>query len=302
MCYAPAILLCWFKLIDARNARRTALWLGLMLLADWTMINSGTVKEAYVLLLAMNLCGFLTLWLASGVLNKAAKLRQASYAQVLFLLIATPVWLTFLDALRTSWTYSDIGAASQIKPALLIGLFDDIFYRQFHAAEQHLGPSANFLVLGSVLWLCLSHRATDDWKLARGLAATCLVALAIVFGLVPPSWIIRIPFLGRISHVDSTFSCVAIICLLLLAGFGIKAFWNDSQTVDFKRIYFRLLVGLAGLLALYFGIMNAGPRSFSNFFRGYSLVLVAASVVAPWILRLVLRTGRIKTWQALSVG
>ena len=50
----------------------------LMVLANWTVMNSGTVKEAYILLLAMNLCGALTLLLSAAVTNRILKLWQAS--------------------------------------------------------------------------------------------------------------------------------------------------------------------------------------------------------------------------------
>lgn len=314
MCYAPSILLCWFKLIDAPRGRPSALWLGLMVLANWMVINSGTVKEAYTLLLAMNLCGCLTLLLANSVVGKAVKLRQALFAQALFLLISTPIWLTFLNTLRTSWTVYDTGGAFQIQPGLLIGLFDDIFYRQFNGDELHLDPSANFLVLAGVLWFCLSSQGIDHQKLFRGLSVTFLLAMAMVFGVVPPWLITRIPFLGRIYHVDNTFSCVAIVGLLVLAGFGIKAFWNDCQAGEFKRTYFRVLASLAGLLALYLGTTEAVQRSTkasfqaagqiakSEFFWGYSLVLIAAISVAPWILRRIIRSDRVRIGQAFSLA
>lgn len=314
MCYAPSILLCWFKLIEARNDRRAKVWLGLMVLANWTVMNSGTVKEAYILLLAMNFCGLLTLCLARAPANKSAKLRQALWAQVIFVLIATPVWLTFLDTLRSSWTVYDIGGAFQIQPGLFIGLFDDIFYRQFNADELHYNPSLNFLVLGGVLWFCLSGRRIDQSRLSWGLSITCLLALAFVFGVVPPSFIVRLPFLAKIYHIDNTFSGVAIVCLLLLAGSGIKAFWDDCQTIAFRRIYFRLLVGLAGLVAIYLGTTEAAQRSTRSFFQigdhipksgffwGYSSLLVVALAAAPLIGREAIRSSRVRTWHVLSLG
>ena len=147
MCCAPVVLLCWFKLIDSRKDRAALTWLGLMVLANWALMNSGTVKEAYILLLCMNFCGFLTLLFAKSVSGKTTKVRRALCAQLLFLLIASPVWLTFLDALRTSWTVYDAGAVFQAQFGRLIGLFDDIFYWESNARELRLSPSANFVIL-----------------------------------------------------------------------------------------------------------------------------------------------------------
>ena len=314
LCYAPSILLCWFKLVDARPGRATAAWVASMVLADWTVMNSGTVKEAYILLLAMNLCGFLTLLLGKSIVGrKGVKLLQAVFANVLFLAIAMPVWLTFFHALQNSQTAYDSGGASQITPSLLIGLFDDIFYRQFNLGEAHLDPSLNFLILLAVLWFLLSPRRADPRGLTRGLAITGLIALAFVFAIVPSQWIVRVPLLKSIVHIDNTFSCVAIVCLLVFAGFGIKTFWNDCRTADFQRIYLHVIIAVAGLVAVYLGTTKAGMRSTiptlhlgeyiprSNFFWGYSLSLLLALGLFPWLGRFMLLTKRARVFQIVSL-
>jgi hypothetical protein len=113
---------------------------------------------------------------------------------------------------------------------------------------------------------------------------------------VPAQWIISVPLLKNIVHIDNTFSCVAIVCLLVLAGFGIKTFWNDSRAADFKRTYLRVIALLAGLVALYLGTTEVTMRSTipmsehiqkSNFFWGYSLSLMLAVALLPWLGRLV---------------
>jgi hypothetical protein len=313
LCYAPSILLCWFKLIDTRPGRATAIWLAALLLADWTVMNSGTVKEAYILLLALNFCGFLTLLLGKSIVGgKGKKVFQTLFANVLFLTIAMPVWLTFFHALQNSFTVYDTGGAFQLSPSLLVGLFDDIFYRQYLTDESHLDPSLNFLILFAVLWFFLSSRRANPRGLTRGLVATGLGALAFVFAIIPPNWIVRVPLLRNIVHIDNTFSCVAIVCLLVLAGFGIKAFWSDCRTPEFKRIYLRVLLAIAGLLALYLGATEAGMRSNlpglhlgeripkSNFFWVYSLSLLFAVSLLPWLGRVALVTKRARIFLVVS--
>jgi hypothetical protein len=310
LCYAPSILLCWFKLSDARPGRETAAWLVALVLADWTLMNSGSVKEAYILLLMMNLCGCLTLLLSRPIIGgKKTKFLQAVFASVLFLAIAMPVWSTFFHALKNSLTAYDAGGAYQLQPSLLIGLFDDIFYRQFNKDESHLDPSLNFLILLGVLWFLFSPRRDDQRGLSRGLCITSTLALTFVFGIIPPSLIVRLPFFRNILHIDNTFSYVAIVCLLLLAGFGIKAFWNDCRAVDFKRIYFRVIFFLLALGALYLGTTEAAQRSTitwfhleehiskSNFFWGYSLSLMIAMAVTPWLARWAIVTSRLRALQ-----
>ena len=310
--YAPLIFLCWLKLIDRPARRASAWWLVLMVLANWTVMNSGTVKEAYILLLTMNLCGALTLLLSTEVTNRILKLSQASGALFLFVLIATPIWLTFLHALRTSWTVYNAGAVFQLQPSLFIGLFDDIFYRQFNVDEAHLDPSANFLVLAAVLWFLFARPISPFRDRSRGITVTTLLALALAFGIIPPWLILRVPFLDRIYHIDNTFSCVAIIGLLLLAGFGIKAFWENCMIGSFSRTYLRVMIGLALLLAVYAGATEATQRATrqfgghipkSPFFWGYSALLLAALVTAPWLARRSINhRGRDRLWPILALG
>jgi hypothetical protein len=284
VCYAPAVLLCWFKLLDSTTRRSAVAWSGLMVLANWALLNSGTVKEAYILLLALNACGLLTLLVAREVERKAEKAGRGLLSFVLFILIATPIWLTFLDTLAKSWTVYDAGGVFQLPPSSFVGLFDDIFYRHLSAATPHVVPSANFFILVAFLWLCASRSKIDRRHLSWGLGVTGVAAVAFVFGIVPSSVILHLPFIGRIYHVDNTFSCVAIVCLLLLAGFGVKAFCRDLETGNFRRSYVAVLVTLAGLLAFYFGLAP-GVHAASNqsrFFWIYSTLLVAAAAIAPW--------------------
>jgi hypothetical protein len=315
LCYAPPVLLCWLKLIDARPGRQTAVWLAAMILADWTLMNSGAVKESYLLLLALNFCGFLTLLLGrSSTGGKGTKLFQAAFTKVLFLAIAMPVWFTFFHALKNSLTAYDAGGAWQLQPSLLIGLFDDIFYRQFNADETHLDPSLNFLALLGVLWFLFSPGRVDERGLSRGLSITSLIALLFVFGIIPPSLIVRLPLLRNVLHIDNAFSCIAIVCLLVLAGFGIKAFWNDCRAGAFKRVYLRVLLLLLGLAAFYFGATQAAQRSSitllhlgehiprSNFFWGYSLSLMLAMAVTPWLARQMILTKRVAASQVFFLA
>ena len=307
MCYAPSILLCWFKLIEARPGRETAVWLAAMVLADWTLLNSGSVKEAYILLLTLNFCGFLTLLLGRSIIGKGTKFLQAFFVSVLFVVIAIPVWLTFFHALQNSTTAYDAGGVQQLQPGLVIGLFDDIFYRQFTPDERHLDPSVNFFALLGVLWFLCSSPRVERSGFARGLTITCILALLFVFGIVPASLIVRLPLMRNIYHIDNTFSCVAIVCSLLLAGFGLKAFWFDCRTSAFKRTYFRVVAILAVSVTLYLVTAGSARGSIgewlrlaehvpkSNFFWGYSLSLMLAVALLPWLGRFAIlrKAGRI---------
>ena len=294
LCYAPGVLLCWFKLLDSPNRRSAATWSGLMVLANWILLNSGTVKEAYILLLALNGCGLLTLLLARDVERKTGKIARGLLSLVLFALISTPVWFIFLDNLAKSWTVYDAGAVLQQRPSLFVGIFDDIFYRHLSAQTPRVLPSTNFLVLAGILWLCASRSKLDGRHLSWGLGVTGVTALLFVFGIVPASMILRLPFINRIYHIDNTFSCVAIVCLLLLAGFGVKAFCRDLETGNFRRSYATVLVTAAALLAFYFAVAPSAQSEDhqSRFFWFYSTLLATAIAITPLIgARLFRKTG-----------
>ncbi|MEY2508109.1 MAG: hypothetical protein QOH01_2438 [Verrucomicrobiota bacterium] len=311
LCYAPFILLCWLNLIGARDRRRAIVWAASMVLANWMIITSGTVKEAYTLFLTVNACGCISLLSTKGVSDKFWKLRQALCVQALFVLISAPAWLTFVRALQVSSTFYDMPEAYQLQPGILVGLFDDIFYRQLNIDEVHLDPSLNFFVLAAILWLCFSPRDRDSTGRLSGLVVISFVSIAIVFGLVPRFLLTGIPFLGRIHHVDNTFSCVAIVCLLVLAGCGIQAFWRDSRTARFRQVYPRFLFSLLLLFSVYLGTTGLVQRSTflritehvprSPFFWGYSLVLVLAGALLPLAARFALLRGRLLSPQTLSV-
>jgi hypothetical protein len=308
--YAPLILLCWLSVTEAPGRKTALAWSALMILANWMVLTSGTVKEAYILLVALNGCGCVGLLFASQAPEKFWKLRQALTAQILFVLISAPVWLTFLRTLQASSTFYDAPEAYQLQPGIVIGLFDDIFYRQLNPNEFHLDPSLNFFVLSAILWLCFSHCERVYWRRLSGLLVTCVLSVAVVFGLIPRSAITHIPFLDRIHHVDNTFSCVAIVCLLVLAGCGIQAFWKDCETGRFRAIYPRFLLSLLGLFAIclattsvvqrstYLRISEHVPRS--AFFWGYSLLLVLATALLPWMARRVMVRRRIL--ELFSIG
>ncbi|MEJ1971454.1 MAG: hypothetical protein WDM96_02765 [Lacunisphaera sp.] len=63
VCYAPLILLAWTGLHTAATPRRLAAWLGALIAANWLVLTSGTIKEAYMLMLGLNFAGVVLLFL-----------------------------------------------------------------------------------------------------------------------------------------------------------------------------------------------------------------------------------------------
>ena len=66
---------------------------------------------------------------------------------LIFVLITAPVWNTFLNTLRLSYTGYNAASAYQIQPSLLLGAFDEAFYRPLMPHHWAFNPSANVLLL-----------------------------------------------------------------------------------------------------------------------------------------------------------
>ena len=296
LCYAPWILLCWLRV--AQTSGRIWPWALALAAANFWELNSGTVKEATMLIAGINLTGCL-LVLTAAATWRSRFLRMATmlFGVVLFVLLSAPHWLLFLDALRHAWTNYATPKAYQIQPGLFIGLFDDLFYRQSTLNEIHFNPSANFFALLGCLWAAVDIRRLMRDRTFVAILLGAGFHAAIVFGIVPPSLIARLPLIGTIQHVDNTFSCVLILHLLVIAAFGLRSLWdsaNEERWIGDSMIAAFLLAVLA---AGFLGYSQAAHRTgrsllqagetmeFSAFFLAYSIALGIAVLSMPWIVR-----------------
>ena len=114
LCYAPWLLACWLEIARAATVRSAAAWSAGLLLASWAELNSGTAKEAYMLLVSLHACGFLIFLLSPAVL-RIRKLIHLGIAGVVLLLVAAPIWLTFFQALQKAYVpYKEAARVSLI--------------------------------------------------------------------------------------------------------------------------------------------------------------------------------------------
>ena len=304
LCYSPWILYCWLRCIDGKSARGAVIWLAALVGANWVELNSGTVKEAYTLILSMNLTGAcILLACRRPALDKARLLGGVLVAGAIFAMVASPVWLTFYRALRASYTSYNSPLAFQLQPGMFIGLFDEAFYRPFQLELGVVNPSSNFLVLLGLLWAAVRWRSVASDRCALGLFLSSLPALALAFGAVPPALIARIPFLGNILHVDNTFSCSLIIIYSVLAATGWREALERLGTRDGKREAAAVVCLSVVVFAAYLGTAQAIVRSaywdrtwgkiieVPAFIHGYGWSLVAAGAVLMWALHRVRQRG-----------
>jgi len=304
LCYSPLILYSWLRCMDAGSARGAVLWLAGLIGANWMEMNSGTVKEAYVLLLSINFAGLcLLLFSARPLREKFALLGGLLVAGALFAMVSSPVWYTFYRALGASYTSYNVAEAFQVQPGMLIGLFDEAFYRPFQVEYGVINPSANFFILVGLLWIGVRWRPFLADRGAVALLVSALPALALVYGVVPPALVARVPFLRNIMHVDNTFSCVLIVVLAVLSGFGWREAWGRLASGDGRRE--AALVGFAALVmwCAFLGTSQAVMRSayaphtwgrvitLEPFILGYGWSLVAGAGLFLWALGRMRRRG-----------
>lgn len=260
MCYAPWLLLAWVELARLPISRRFALWGGVLVLASCAEINSGGVKEGYMLLCSMHGTGFLVFLLSPNTRERWKKLLYLSCFGISFGLLSAPVVLPFVDTLKNSWTAYDITPSFQIQPGLLLGFFDEIFYRAVNSPAEIFDPSANFLILlGCLAALAPARRLLRDRTFVAVLIGA-LPCLALAFGIVSPAVVSKIPVLKNVGHLDNTFSCALIIHAAVLAGFGSACLVGRIQKRSWLWDYTVIASGFVAIACLYLGFTHAMQR------------------------------------------
>lgn len=301
LCWSPWVLVAWCWLLDARTPRARNLSLLALVVAHAGLMNSGTIKEAYMLAACLDLAGvFLVLGAAEPLRHRLGRLAAAALAGVVFALLMAPQWIAFLDALRKSHTHYDVPAAAQLPPWLFIGFFEDLFYRQLRPQEVHFDPSSNLVMLLGLLWALIGAREHFANRRFVAIFAAALLPVALVFGLIPAAWIVKVPFVANIIHVDNTFSCPLVVLVSVLAGFGFATLFRHARQPGGLSRYLVFVTLLGALAALYFGSTQQNPKS--AFFQGYVPALLLVLVLAPAFAALAWRHGRRGTAAAILAG
>ncbi len=296
LCYAPWILLCWLR--AAQSQARVWPWALALAAANFWELNSGTAKEAAMLIAGLNFTGALLVLLAEREWReRVRRLALMALGLVIFVLLSAPHWMLFLDALKQAWTAYASPKVSQLQPSLLLGIFDDLFLSQTAPFEKLVAPSVNFLVLLGCLWAAVNVRGLLRNRVFAAVVLGALPPAAMVFGIVPPAVIARLPFIANIGHVDNTFTCVLIIHLLVIAAFGLRSLWDSAVQERARGDALLAAILLALLAAFFLGHLQAeraAPDSpaaadarlkFSGFFAAYAAALCAALLALPWVVR-----------------
>lgn len=226
ICYAPLISLCWLKIVHDGPPGRRLLWVAGLFAANWLVLNSGTAKEACMAIAILNAAGFLHFALSGRARRDEAflpLLAAVCISGLCFVAIALPFFGIFLESLGKSVTAYDIPAVEQFALSHVIVFVEPLFGL---LATGRYTVSSNALLLVGCLSALLSLRepglrAFRGAALSQSLAAAICFALA--FSVVPQSFILAVPFVRQIIHLQSTFGAIMIIPTSILAGIGFHA-------------------------------------------------------------------------------
>lgn len=222
--YCPWVILAWINLAtclttDAATWRRRSLaTLGLACVA-FVQLNAGAPKEGVVAGAFAHSLGCASFFMRLRERFQPLPVVAATAWSLLALMLCTaPYWMLFLDALGKSFTIYSPAAYSFAGQSPLL-FFEPFFMK--HTSWLMTSTSLPVLVATVVALVGLV------WQRPAVKVVCCLLAglaLAVAFGIVPESLIIRTPLLQGIHHVGNTFSVAAITPVLVLAGFGVADF------------------------------------------------------------------------------
>jgi hypothetical protein len=289
--YGPWVLVVWLGTLGSTTRRALLGWAGGAVLINGALLCSGTAKEAVILLVGLNATGMLLLLCARmSWRSRLLRLVAMAWAGLVLILISAPHWMVFLDTLRQAYTSYDQPRAYQLPPGLFIGLFDEIFYRPSQRDGGVINPSANIFVLLGVLWVFVRWRAAWEDRSIRALIVAAVLPLALAFAVIPASWIVAVPGLAGVMHVDNTFSCVLIVLTFLLAGWGWKQALARLGTPEGRfetSVVFLLLLVFVGI---YYGTAQAVLRSAEGYLSWGSQIRIDRWI-NRYVLALILATG-----------
>jgi hypothetical protein len=299
-CYAPWLLLAWVCLAVTRKSRVAIAAIFLLIISNVIILGSGAIKEGGVMCVSLDASGAVMVLLARlGAFSKLCWLGLLTLVGIATVLLSFPIWASFFATLSGSITASDVPGAKVLPLSLLGGLFDDSLY--VRVALQRF-PSLNLFLGLSILWAVVSFRQFAQDRVFIGLLLGAALPALFAYGIIPPTLVARIPFIGNIGHVHDAFTAVIIVYGAAIAAFGLRAMLEFADVPRWwsrcKLVSLLLLALVASAAFVHVNVKRVDVKPILSDLTDWRLwsfiiVLVVMTIlVAPLLRRVATTRGR----------
>lgn len=293
-CYAATVLLAWIVISKSRESLFSYLFL---IFSNWLLINSGTGKEAYILLVFNNLFGFILLNVTKLEWSeKKSKLISSIVTMISFILISSPLWFTFLSTILSGTSGYHNPAVWQFSILEIFKFADNI---SFIFTKNSYWPAVNyFFFILFVLYFMLAIK--KDLKFTSSHLVFILysfLCISFAFGIIPASLILKIPFLNSIHHINGTFLTALVVPFIFVASFALQNLFElDGDTLKKYLKYAAFLITILSLPILFvikgaiflILFLCATFAAFFYFIKKYKQIFIDENVTIPSILILLI--------------
>jgi hypothetical protein len=261
--YAPWVFFFYLQLLQSSKFFDTKLqvlwrWLPVsgIFFASILLLFAGTPKESTILFAALHFSGFVGIVAASLKSRKlVVNLGLLILLWVAIVLASAPHWLIFMDTLSKVSTVSDVSSCSAFSLLEDSWILIDTLFLGSKPIPWGEPNTNTFIFFGVVLAVVTSSHLFRK----SGFLMTVLPLIGLLcfsFGIVPDSVCQRIPFVGKIHHVNHTFLAAAIPFLILLSAIGFN--WTFVERIGvvrrFRSTFMVLLIGF--LLVVLLSVKN----------------------------------------------
>ena len=290
LCYEPWVLAGWLALATGSTRGLLLSGTAALFFGNLSLVASGALKEAVVSFGCLNLIGVLCLLTpAQHRRDRWRRFLSGSAAVIAALALQAPMIIGFLQTLAQSRTGYDEPTVIQ-QPLLRFGaLFDTLLN---YPQPTQIFPALNLLIGVGFCWAIARIRRLVGTPIFAVVSLGALACFAMIYGLVPASLILRIPFLANIYHIHISFTHPLLIFLIVIAGYGYRDMMLTSD-----RSWWTTYVLAGGLLAALclFSLMDAAiePHITSpKDPRPIVIVLIALALLLPILFQAITRVGR----------
>ena len=260
--YAPWVLLAWHHLAQAKTRRQSAAAAIGLALSTSLLLVAATPKEAAVMLVGVHAAGTLMVWFSRTSWGECIlRLCWAAVAGIAVFLVTMPHWLVFFETLGESFTVYD-------KPyAILAGRSEAVGFFLSPLTPGRVEPGLHLLALVLLTAVATAPRRLWQSPICAAAAVASAGLIAVAFGAVPASMLVRVPLVGNIGHINDAFVTAALPLLLIVCACGARVLLTATGP---RVVLVTCLVGIL-LFSLLFVVQELAP---DGGFEPLALILV----------------------------